>query len=114
MSGSTRTKVIVKEDNPSFMRKSGELDKLLRLLKKHEQEAIKVLEVNLKSKDEKISQRAAEFLLDMIRSTAKDINTDEFNRLVAQVKMNGLGQPKTLTIQGQQQPVIDFDNVIEV
>ncbi len=79
---------------------------LLKILSKSTQEAVDALEKLLKSQDEKIVLGAAKAVIELQRDLANDINTDDLQRLIANVKYGG---PKEL--EEDDTPSIDFSNI---
>lgn len=90
--------------------KTHELKPILTKLKKVSKKAIEVLEKALTSDDEKIRVAAAEKLLKFYVDTSKEVNQDEMNRLILEIKTSGMiGQGST--VPEDNAPVLDFDNL---
>lgn len=112
---STTSVVVVQEESTSFTGKGMGLDlkKLLRDLTKHGTAAIEKLVALMGSEDHKVALTAAKTLLEMQVQVAKDMNTDQLQRLIAQVK---LGATKRLVnAKGEEdddgKPIVDFTNI---
>jgi hypothetical protein len=101
-----------------FARKNKhELTALLKKLNAESDSAVEILVylMNKKDQDDKIVLQAASKLLDLQREVAQDINNDEMQRLISNVKFGG---PKQLEVDDDDTPQIDFSGedlkVIEV
>lgn len=102
-------------ETPDFMTSVLDLKKLLRDLSKHSKTAIEKLAVLIASQDERIALSAVRTLLEMQTQIAKDINTDQLQRLIAQVKLNG-GVKRLLPVDKEDEeqddrPTVDFTNI---
>lgn len=87
-----------------------ELAKMVRSLKKVSDKAIKVLEAGLDSEDEKLRLQAAQQLLKFYADTAKEVNQDQLNRLILEVKASNLiGQGST--VPEDSTPRLNFDEI---
>lgn len=94
----------------SLFKSTHELTKMVRSLKKLSEKAIAVLEKALDSQDEKLKVAAAQQLLKFYMDSAKETNQDSLNRLILQVKTEGLiGQGST--VPEDNTPVLDFENL---
>lgn len=113
----TATVVTTKEQ--SFLDDKLKLDKLLRELGKASKKAVDALESALSSQDEKIRVAAADKLLAFYVATAKEVNNDQIQRLIAELKLNG-GRGKRLVelpngeTGGPKRPLVDFTTIREV
>lgn len=102
----------------SFLSGGLDLKKLLRDLSKHGRTAIDKLVKLMENDDPKVALAAAKTLLEMQTTVAKDMNTDQLQRLIAQVKL-GRGT-KTLVPVGEKddeendRPVVDFTTIRQV
>lgn len=100
---------LVEAKSKPIFTKTHELKPILTKLKKVSKKAIEVLEKALTSDDEKIRVAAAEKLLKFYVDTSKEVNQDEMNRLILEIKTSGLiGQGSTVE---DNTPVLDFDNL---
>lgn len=113
----TATVVTVKEE--SFLDNRLELDALLRKLKTASNKAVQALEAALASPDEKIRVAAADKLLAFYVQTAKDVNADQIQRLIAELKLNGGRGKRLIPLEqggeaGKPRPIVDFTTVREV
>ena len=116
-------KIKTKEVNiPSFIRKRHELDKLFKALQELSPKAIELLEGILEDVELPIKIRfeAAQTLLNKQIDTAKQINADEMQRLIAEYKFNrdggrlkGIGNGSTVD-DDDDTPLLDFDNVRQI
>ena len=89
------------------------LSKVLKSLTAESQDAVDILVglMNNKDTDDKTRLAAASKLLDLQRQVAADINQDELQRLIANVKFGG---PKQLELEvDDDTPQIDFTTVID-
>lgn len=88
------------------------LSKVLKALTAESQDAVDIL-VGLMTSDktdDKTKLAAASKLLDLQRQVAADINQDELQRLIANVKFGG---PRQLELEDDDTPQIDFTTVID-
>lgn len=92
-------------------RQNHPLKKLLASLTKESEDAIEVILkiMNDKEVDDKTRLAAASKLLDLQRQVAQDINQDELQRLIANVKFGG---PKQLEVDDDDTPDVDFTQVL--
>lgn len=96
----------------SFIRKSGELSKLLRRSDRVAVDALKFLEdtMNDEKADLKLRVACAKEIVGINIDTAKIVNQDNLQRMVAQLKLNpGQGN----LVEKDSTPVLDFDTVGE-
>jgi hypothetical protein len=93
-------------------RQNHPLKKLLANLTKESEDAVEVILsiMNDDKVDQKTRLAAASKLLDLQRQVAQDINQDELQRLIANVKFGG---PKELETEDDT-PAIDFSVVQDV
>lgn len=111
--------VVLQEENPSFIVGGLDLKKLLRDLSRHSKDAIDKIVALMASKDEKVALAAAKTLLEMQTQVAKDMNTDQLQRLIAQVKLNLGGGKRLIPVKGEDEedsgkPVVDFTTIRQV
>lgn len=110
--------VTVKEQ--SFLDNDGlkqKLGPLLKSLKTASKAAIEVLEKALESPDEKVRVSAAEKLLQFYMQTAKEINNDQVQRLIAELKLHPNRKPMTPvgnSPSGAPKPIVDFSTIRDV
>jgi endonuclease III len=92
-------------------RQSHPLSKVLKALTAESQDAVDILVklMNSKTTDDKTRLAAASKLLDLQRQVAADLNQDELQRLIANVKFGG---PTQLEVEDDS-PQIDFSTVID-
>jgi hypothetical protein len=103
---------LVTTKEQSVFKKTHELSKLVRDLKKISKKAIEVLEKGLDSQDERVRMIAAEKLLKFYTDSAKDVNEDELKRLLLEVKLRGMvGAGSTAQEDDDETPALDFDNI---
>ena len=97
------------EEKPSFVKKSHELDKLLKKLSKESDGAVDFLREMMEDKtiDTKYRIDCASKIIAFQMETAKDINTENIQRLVAEIKMKG---PTQLVPQNKT-PLVDFNTI---
>lgn len=115
------TATIVTTKEQSFLDDKLKLDKLLRSLGTASKAAITALEDALKSQDEKVRVAAADKLLAFYIATAKEVNNDQIQRLIAEIKLNGGGTKKLVPLSndpeargGKSRPLVDFGTIREV
>lgn len=113
--------VVTKEENPSFLKQSIQLQKMLKKLTKVSDEAIEVLVKGLSSEDEKTRTQCAKTLLEFQVAVADKVNQDTMQRLIAEIKLNRAPSTKLLPLNQQSQedeevqkpakPLVDFTTV---
>ena len=81
---------------------------LLKLLSKESADAVDTLNKLLKSEDDKVKLGAAKAIIELQRDLANDINTDDLQRLIANVKYNGPGE-----LEEDDTPQINFTDIID-
>lgn len=110
--GSTGSGAVVLTDVPDFLDTPADLKKLLRSVSAQAKPAVEALVGLLVSKDEKIRLTAATKLLELQMMIAKEINSDNLNRLIAQVK---IGNKKLFPgSDDPDKPLVDFTTVRSV
>lgn len=84
---------------------------MLKSLTAESENAIEILVglMTAKDTDDKTKLAAASKLLDLQRQVAQDINQDELQRLIANVKFGG---PKQLEVDDDDTPDVDFTQVL--
>lgn len=108
--------VVLQEEVPSFLKDGLDLKKLLRDLAKHSSKAVDKLVTLMSNDDPKIALQAARTLVEMQVQVAKDINSDQLQRLIAQAKL-GSGQKQLIPVSGEgneDRPVVDFTTIREI
>jgi hypothetical protein len=95
-----------------IFRKDHELADLLKRLKKLSKKTIEVLEQGLESTDERIRQQAANKIMDYLINVSKEVNQDQLNRLVLEVKTSGLVGAGS-SVQEDNTPILNFDEIHE-
>jgi hypothetical protein len=103
------SELVPTKEQPVF-KKTHELARLVRDLKKISKRAIEVLEKGLDSQDERVRMLAAEKLLKFYTDSAKDVNEDELKRLLLEVKLRGTAGAGS-TVEDDDTPALDFDNI---
>lgn len=95
-----------------FARKSRhELAAILKKLTAESEDAVeKIVAIMNESKDDRLVLSAASKLLDMQRQIALDINNDNMQRLIANVKFGG---PRQLSVEDDDTPKINFTDIID-
>lgn len=81
---------------------------LLKLLTRESQDAVNTLSKLMGSQDEKIKLEAAKAVIKFQQDLANDINTDDLQRLISQVKYGG---PQQLDVEEDDTPSLDFSTV---
>lgn len=103
---------LVLTDVPSFTETPVDLKKLQRDIAKHGKPAIDALVSLLDSKDEKTRLTAATRLLEFQVAIAKEINGEQLQRLIAQVKLTLAGGKKSLYPgEDDNTPLVDFTTI---
>jgi hypothetical protein len=102
---------LVPTKEQAVFKKTHELAKLVRDLKKISKKAIEVLERGLDSQDERVRMIAAEKLLKFYTDSAKDVNEDELKRLLLEVKLRGMVGAGSTAQEDDDAPALDFDNI---
>lgn len=101
--------VVTTKAKPIFT-KVHELAKAVRSLKKLSNKALDVLEAAMSSQDEKLRVQAAQQLLKFYMDAAKEVNQDNLNRLILEIKASGMiGQGSTA--EDDDTPVLNFDEI---
>lgn len=110
---STSVVVELKQEPQSFLTQSIDLKRLLKDVSKQSKPAVDALVKLLASQDEKIRLSAAKALLDLQVSVAKEINADQMQRLVAELKLSG-GSKRLVEVEEDNRPLVDFTTIREV
>lgn len=110
--------VVVTEEAPSFLNGGLDLKSLLRSLKAHSKTAVDKLVLLMSNDDPKVALAAAKTLLEMHATVAKDMNTDQLQRLIAQVKL-GSGRKELVPVKTDEEeeddkPVVDFTTIRKI
>jgi hypothetical protein len=109
------TEVMVPAESPSFLVSSLDLKPVLKRLSAQSKAAIDVLVKLLESKDERTRMSAATKLLDFQVQIAKEINADQMQRLIAQVKLGSdAGGKSPLLVPEDKRPLVDFTTIREI
>ena len=117
--GSVSVNVITQEANPSFLTDSIQLKKLLKDLNKASTKALETLiTVMDTTKDEKLKAQCAKDILQMTVQTNKEVNTDQMQRLIAEIKLCRNPQNRTIQLEDADSektapPIVNF-GVIKV
>lgn len=111
MQDNTQTLVVVEEESITFIRKSGELTKLLKRVDKITPDAVAFLEktMNDATVDIKTRVACAKEIVGINIDVAKTVNHDQLSRLIAQLKLK-TGSGKTL-VDKDEMPSLDFETV---
>jgi hypothetical protein len=110
-SGSTT--VALKVKSVSFLDDSVKLGTLSRELSKSSKDAINVLVAMLESQDMRLRFQAATKLLEFDIDVKKAISSDQIQRVIAEIKLNGASGSKTLTLDDDKakRPLVDFGTI---
>lgn len=121
--GSVSVHVTTQATNPSFLSDSTALSQLKKLLKDFNKNSSKALEALIgvmeTTKDEKLKAQCAKDILQMTVQLAKEVNTDQMQRLIAEIKFNRGPQGKLVQLEDDKDedeklpPKVDF-SVIKV
>lgn len=101
---------------PSFLDDKIDLKKLAREISKATSAAVEVLLKLLESKDERVRLEAAKKLVDLQVQIAKEISTDQMNRLIAEIKLVRAPQKNLIEAPDggngdKPKPVVDFTTI---
>ena len=116
MSNQNGSKPVVVKDKPmTFIKESNELTKLLKRLERASEKAVDVIENIMEtSKDEKVQMAAATKLLEFQVATSKEINTQNMQNMIAEIKLNrdggglkGIGHGDA----SDNVPLVDFGTI---
>ena len=96
---------------PTFIRKTGELTKLLKRLDKASDEAVDMLlSVMQTTEDERLKIACADKLLGFQVAVAKEVNDDILKRMISEVRIAGQALPGQISM-GSSVAVIDFSQI---
>lgn len=101
---------------PSFIKKQHELSPLLKKLIKESEAALAILVAGIKQEeDKKLSFDCAVKLIEFQLKTAKQVNDDTVQRLIAEIRLKP-NRAKNLEVDDDSSsyPVVDFTTVREV
>ncbi len=101
----------IKEVEGFHRRQSHDLAKLLRGMNKEAEAALEKLVMLFESKEEKVRLEALKVFFQNYRDVAKDINQDQFTRLLANHKFKGPG--KLVGDEDDGMPEVDFETISE-
>jgi hypothetical protein len=100
---------------PSFLEEKVDLRRLARDISRASSKAVDILIKLLDSKDEKIQLEAAKKLVEFQVQVAKEISTDQMQRLIAEIKLVRAPQQKLVPADdgdaGTKRPVVDFTTI---
>jgi len=110
-SGSTMVALQVKKH--TFLDDEVQLKKLSRDLGKASKDAVDVLIKMLESTDVRLKMQAAIKLLEFDIDVKKAISTDQIQRVIAEIKINGASGSKSLELEDSKKlrPVVDFSTI---
>lgn len=113
-SGSTTVALQVKR--VSFLDDSVKLKVLSRELSKSSKDAIDVLVEMLGSPDMRLRFQAATKLLEFDIDVKKAISSDQIQRVIAEIKLNGAGGSKSLELEDNKpkRPLVDFGTIRQI
>lgn len=108
--GSTTVALQVKKR--TFLDDEVQLKALSRELGKASKDAVAVLVKMLQSPDVRLQMQAAVKLLEFDIDVKKSVSSDQIQRVIAEIKMNGPGT-KTLELEdgGKKKPMVDFATI---
>lgn len=98
----------------SFLSTPADLKRLLRQVSAQGKPAVEALVTLLESKDEKIRLTAATKLLELQIAVAKEINTDQLQRLISEVRLGKNSATPLLPGEKENRPLVDFTTIREV
>lgn len=105
--------VVVTEER-NFLAGTLDLKALGRQLKGLSKKALDKIEALLENPDPKMQLAAAQFLINMQIQVTKDMNTDQLQRLIAQVKL-GSGRRELIPVNPEDEedkpPQLDFSTI---
>lgn len=96
----------------TFLDTEIDLKKLDKELSKASKEAVDVLTEMLKNADVRIRMQAATKLLELGLEVKKTISSDQMQRIIADIKLNGASS-KTLEIEdsAKNRPIVNFSEI---
>lgn len=110
--GSTVLVIETVEAIPSFLTETVDLKRIAKDLGKASSKAVEILLKMLESKDERVQLQAATKLLEFHVSVAKEISSDQLQRLIAEIKIARPANGKQLVdASGPKKPVVDFTTI---
>ena len=100
----------------TFLEEEVQLKKLSRELSKSSKDAIDVLVLMLQNKDDRIKMQAAIKLLEFDIDVKKAISSDQIQRVIAEIRLNGSSGSKTLELESEKakRPIVDFSRIREI
>ena len=114
-SSTTSVVVVMQEEAQSFLTNSVDLKKLHTDIKRHSKAAIDALVSMLDSTDPKIKLTAATKLLEFQVSVAKELSSDQMQRLIAEVKLVKSPKSNLVPVEDQKaRPLVDFTTIRSV
>lgn len=113
-STSVAIEVELQPEVQSFLTTGIDLKRLLRDVARQSKNAVEALVKLLDSKDEKIQLTAAKALLELQVNVADKINSDQLNRLIAEMKLNGAGTKRLVNAEQENRPLVDFSTIREI
>ena len=107
---------ILEPEIPSFIRRKGELDKLLKKVDKLSIEALEYLDTVMKDEkaDPKLRVQCAREIIAVNIETAKISNNDKLQRLAFEIKLNPEASQRLSGSGQKQMPIVDFNNVLKI
>lgn len=105
----------LEEPAPSFIKKKHELQGLIKLLEKGSKEAVEMLIATMQDDeaDKRLRLSCAEKIINYHVSIQENINNDNMQRQVAQIKLGGGFEKnlKTAETEKPKLPVLDFTTI---
>lgn len=115
--GSTVLVVETKPDIPSFLDDKVNLKKLAQTISTASSKAVAVLLTLLDSKDERVRLQAATKLVEFQIQVAKEISSDQMQRLIAEIKLVRAPTKKLVGVDdpdSPRKPIVDFSTIRQI
>jgi hypothetical protein len=107
-----------KEEPITFLKKTHELQAMLKALDKGSKDAVELLvrTMNDEKQDLKIRLDCAKTVISSNASVAAQVSADSMSRLIAEIKVKPGGASKTLTLEDgkPKTPLLDFSTIREI
>lgn len=117
--GSVSVNVVTQEANPSFLATTGGWHELKKLIKEANKASIKALDALIQimenTEDDKLKAQCAKDIIQMTVALNKEVNTDQMQRLIAEIRLNRGPQGKLVQLEdGEDKPLppkVDFNTI---
>lgn len=110
--------VETQETLPSFLEDKIDLRRLVREISRASGPAVDALVKLLESPDDRVRLQAATKLVEFQVQVAKEISSDQMQRLIAEIKLvrdgGQGGKKKLIPVEQPRRPLVDFGTIREV